>query len=83
MQSPSNELFEAGYGVFIGNELIDGEYRRVVYHDGDTKGTSTRINRYVDDDIFVVVLSNIEGKDFTALAHELAKAVIVNDMGRD
>jgi hypothetical protein len=29
----------------------------------------------------VVVLSNIEGKDFTALAHELAKAVIVNGMG--
>ncbi|WP_289059548.1 serine hydrolase domain-containing protein [uncultured Mesotoga sp.] len=83
MQSPSNELFEAGYGVFIGNELIDGEYRRVVYHDGDTKGTSTRINRYVDDDIFVVVLSNIEGRDFTALAYELAKAVIVNDMGTD
>lgn len=83
MQSPSNELFEAGYGVFIGNELIDGEYRRVVYHDGDTKGTSTRINRYVDDDIFVVVLSNIEGRDFTALAYELAKAVIVNGMGTD
>ena len=83
MESPTNELFEAGYGVFIGNEFIDGEYRRVVYHDGDTKGTSTRINRYVDDDIFVVVLSNIEGRDFTALSHELAKAVIVNGMGTD
>jgi len=82
MQTPTDQLFEAGLGVFIGRELISGEYRRLIYHDGDTKGTSTRINRYVDDDILVVILSNIEGKDFTALAHELAKAVIVNNMGK-
>ena len=82
METPTSQLYEAGYGVFVGTEFIAGQYRRLVYHDGDTKGTSTRISRYVEDDIFVVVLSNIEGKDFTSLAHELAKAVIINDMGR-
>jgi CubicO group peptidase (beta-lactamase class C family) len=82
METPSSQLYEAGLGVFVGTEFIAGQYRRLVYHDGDTKGTSTRINRYVEDDIFIVVLSNIEGKDFTSLAHELARAVIMNDMGR-
>ena len=82
METPASQLYEAGLGVFVGTEFIAGQYRRLVYHDGDTKGTSTRINRYVEDDISVVVLSNIEGKDFTSLAHELARAVITNDMGR-
>ena len=76
METPSNALMGAGYGVFSVEVFINGKYHRLVYHDGATAGTSTRISRYPDDNIVVIVLSNLEGYDFAQLTHALAKAVI-------
>ena len=82
MEEVTGALGPTGLGVFVGSEFIAGTPRRVIYHDGATMAASTRINRYVDDDILVVILSNLAGRDFSVLAHELARAVIVHDMGR-
>jgi len=76
METPSDIMTGAGYGVFSVEVLINGKYHRLVYHDGATAGTSTRISRYTDDDIVVIVLSNLEKYDFAQLSHALAKAVI-------
>jgi CubicO group peptidase (beta-lactamase class C family) len=76
METPSNALMGAGYGVFSVEVFTNGKYHRLVYHDGATAGTSTRISRYTDDDIVVIVLSNLEDYDFAQLSHALAKAVI-------
>ncbi len=78
METPSDTMMGAGYGVFSVEVLINGKYHRLIYHDGDTAGTSTRISRYTDDDIVVIVLSNLEEYDFTQLSHALAKAVITH-----
>jgi len=46
-----------GYGWFVGD--LFGHRR--IGHSGGISGFSANISRYVDDDVCVVVLSNIEG----------------------
>lgn len=76
IETPSDSMMGVGYSVFSVEVLTNGKYHRLVYHDGATAGTSTRISKYTDDDIVVIVLSNLEKYDFAQLSHALAKAVI-------
>jgi CubicO group peptidase (beta-lactamase class C family) len=55
-----------GFGWFVGNQ----KGHRVIGHDGAWQGFQTTINRYVDDRVTVVVLTNLaEGKPWEIAQH--------------
>jgi CubicO group peptidase (beta-lactamase class C family) len=55
-----------GFGWFVGNQ----KGHRVIGHDGAWQGFQTTINRYVDDRLTVVVLTNLaEGKPWEIAEH--------------
>lgn len=56
-----------GYGWYIGQ--VSG--RRVVHHGGNINGFSTYVARYIDDDVLVVVLSNIERAPIAQISWDL------------
>lgn len=56
-----------GYGWYIGQ--VSG--RRVVHHGGNINGFSTYIARYIDDDVLVIVLSNLERAPVTQISWDL------------
>lgn len=60
-----------GYGWIIGN----GFNRKVVVHQGGINGFSTRIARYLDDEVCVIVLINIEGMGVGDIGRDLAAIV--------
>jgi len=62
---------KAGYGFGWFVEQLDG--RRLIRHDGAWQGFETAINRYVDDRLTVVVLSNLSGADPAAIAEHVAE----------
>ena len=62
---------EYGYGWFIG-EILG---RKVTHHDGDINGFATHIARFVDDDVVIIVLSNIEEMNPVNITRGLAKIV--------
>jgi hypothetical protein len=57
-----------GYGWFI--EVQDGH--RVIEHEGEWQGFETQISRYVDDELTVVVLTNLAGAKPDKIAHGIA-----------
>jgi CubicO group peptidase (beta-lactamase class C family) len=57
-----------GYGWFIGKRLN----RRVTYYNGRSPGFTSYLDRYIDDDACVIILSN----NYTPIAH-----MIVRDLG--
>jgi len=57
-----------GYGWRIG----DSFNRKVVAHSGGINGFTTRIARYLDDEVCVIVLINIEGMGVGDIARDLA-----------
>lgn len=57
-----------GYGWFI--ESPDGH--RVVEHEGQWRGFETQISRYVDDELTVVVLTNLADAKPDRIAHGVA-----------
>ena len=63
---PNNDRY--GFGWFIG----DRHGHRVVSHDGAWQGFETRIARYVDDQLTVVVLTNLAGAKLDGLAERVA-----------
>jgi CubicO group peptidase (beta-lactamase class C family) len=58
-----------GFGWFI--ETRNGHH--VVEHEGSWQGFQTQISRYVDDELTVVVLSNLGESDPGAFAHHVAE----------
>jgi CubicO group peptidase (beta-lactamase class C family) len=62
---------EYGYGWFIGTLLG----RKVTAHNGGINGFATSIARFVDDDVVIIVLSNIEDTDPAEITQELAEIV--------
>lgn len=60
-----------GYGWRIG----DSFNRKVVAHSGGINGFTTHIARYLDDEVCVIVLINIEGMGVGDIARDLAAIV--------
>lgn len=58
------------YGLGWGTDQIRGH--RIVEHGGSWQGFNTHITRYVDDELTVVVLSNLEGSHPGEIAHGVA-----------
>lgn len=63
-----------GYGWFI--ETEDGH--RVIEHEGEWQGFETQISRYVDDELTVVVLTNLADSKPGLIAHGVAKLYLGN-----
>jgi CubicO group peptidase (beta-lactamase class C family) len=61
----------SGYGWGIG----DSFNRKVVAHSGGINGFTTRIARYLDDEVCVIVLINIEGIGVGDIARDLAAII--------
>ena len=75
-QSSLNMMFmpdkdEYGYGWYI-SEILD---RKVTAHGGGINGFATSIARFVDDDVVIIVLSNIEDTDPVSITLGLAEIV--------
>jgi CubicO group peptidase (beta-lactamase class C family) len=60
--APPYEETSYGYGWFVGERLG----HRVAGHGGTYKGFRALIERYPDDEISIIVLSNLESSDITA-----------------
>jgi CubicO group peptidase (beta-lactamase class C family) len=61
-----------GYGWFI--ESQDGH--RLIEHEGQWQGFETQISRYVDDELTVVVLTNLAEAKPDRIAHGVARIII-------
>lgn len=59
------------YGWFI-SEMLD---RKVTTHNGGSSGFATNIARFVEDDVVIIVLSNIENADPVNITRGLARIV--------
>lgn len=75
-QSSLNMMFtpdkdEYGYGWLI-SEMLN---RKVTAHNGGINGFATSIARFVDDDVVIIVLSNIEDTDPGEITQGLAAIV--------
>jgi hypothetical protein len=57
-----------GYGWFI--EAQNGH--RIIEHEGQWQGFETQISRYVDDELTVVVLTNLADAKPDLIAHGVA-----------
>ena len=64
----------ADYGFGWGIEKANGH--RVVAHGGGIPGFSTQINRYLDDKLTVIVLTNADGDQAGVLAQGIAGRVL-------
>jgi CubicO group peptidase (beta-lactamase class C family) len=63
-----------GFGWFI--EVQDGH--RVIEHEGAWQGFETQISRYVDDELTVVVLTNLAEAKPDVIAHGVARLYLQN-----
>jgi CubicO group peptidase (beta-lactamase class C family) len=63
-----------GFGWFI--EVQDGH--RVIEHEGAWQGFETQISRYVDDELTVVVLTNLAEAKPDLIAHGVARLYLQN-----
>jgi CubicO group peptidase (beta-lactamase class C family) len=63
-----------GYGWFI--EVQDGH--RLIEHEGAWQGFETQISRYVDDQLTVVVLTNLDEAKPDVIAHGVARFYLQN-----
>ena len=59
------------YGWFI-SEMLD---RKVTAHNGGSNGFATNIARFVEDDVVIIVLSNIGNADPVNITRGLARIV--------
>ncbi len=63
-----------GYGWVIGAQLG----RRVELHAGSINGFSSMIERFPDDKVTIILLSNLDGKDFSQAAQQVAGLLFHN-----
>lgn len=62
-----------GYGWFITQAPIQGH--RLIWHDGVIDGFRNYIGRAVDDDVTVIILSNLTTLDAISLGHQIESMV--------
>jgi CubicO group peptidase (beta-lactamase class C family) len=67
-----------GYGWFI--EVQDGH--RLIEHEGQWQGFETQISRYVDDELTVVVLTNLAEAKPDLIAHRVASLYLQKGAAR-
>lgn len=58
-----------GYGWFISQSPVQGH--QIIWHDGIIDGFRNYIGRYVNDDLTIIILSNLSSVDSVSLAHSL------------
>jgi hypothetical protein len=63
-----------GYGWFI--KVIDSH--RVIEHEGEWQGFETQISRFIDDNLTVVVLTNLAFAKPDRIAHGVASIYFQN-----
>ena len=63
------------YPYGFGWEISDQRGRRVIEHGGSWQGFRAYIGRYVDDDITIAVLANVDDADAELIGHEIAGRV--------
>jgi CubicO group peptidase (beta-lactamase class C family) len=61
-----------GYGVIIGN--FSGHVR--ISHTGDIHGFASALSRYPDDDVTVILLSNVESRAASQLTTKISRIVL-------
>lgn len=68
--------FYGGYGWDIGEQVINGVPRKRTGHFGDISGFVNNFVRYIDDDLVVIVLSNLNIAPVEEISNSLAKIVL-------
>lgn len=68
-------LIAYGYGFFIGphNLELEGAHETIVGHYGTIEGFRAASFRYLDEDLSIILLSNVENTNINALHKELAR----------
>jgi CubicO group peptidase (beta-lactamase class C family) len=66
-----------GYGFFIGphNEELEGARESLIGHYGTIEGFRAASYRYTDDDLTIILLSNLENTDINRLHLDIARIV--------
>ena len=67
-KDPQGRHYQPGFGWFIG----DGSDRQLVHHSGGADGYASQIDRYLNEKLTVIVLSNLEDGTPSILARKLA-----------
>jgi CubicO group peptidase (beta-lactamase class C family) len=65
-----------GYGWFIADDKFEDTSRKRIGHGGGIYGFKSEFNRYVDDDVVVIVLSNLSITPKEKIAFDLAEIVL-------
>ena len=69
MFAPYTEHYGYGWG------LVDLFNRKMVAHNGETEGFRTNISRFADDDVCIIILSNLEQTPVGKMSVDLAAMV--------
>ena len=69
-----NTDYQSNYGYGVEVNVVDG--KQVVSHDGGYSGFLTKIDRHLDDDFVIVVLSNYGFTNVWRLCSDLAKIAL-------
>lgn len=69
--APSFGDMEYGYGWLIGKSFDN----QIVWHPGEIEGFATDIDRYIDDKVTIIVLSNRDTTDISSITVLIAQAV--------
>jgi len=70
-----------GYGVFVYEEEINKLTRKVTGHGGGINGFLSEYRCYINEDITVIVLSNISTTQVGKIANALAKIALKEEVG--
>ncbi|MBE9914159.1 beta-lactamase family protein [Paenibacillus donghaensis] len=64
------------YGWVVTEQFINNKSRKRVWHNGTMNGFYAEFNRYVDEDITIIVLSNVNLTPVDVICERLAKIVM-------
>ncbi|GIP26429.1 hypothetical protein J23TS9_15590 [Paenibacillus sp. J23TS9] len=64
------------YGWVVTEQIINNKSRKRVWHNGTMNGFTAEFNRYLDEDITVVVLSNVNLTPVDVISERLARIVM-------
>ncbi|MCA0757123.1 beta-lactamase family protein [Paenibacillus sp. N4] len=74
MTTPYMEHY--GYGLFLYNEEINGRSRRVAGHGGGINGFMSEMKHYRDEDLTIIVLSNLASNEVGRICTALARIAL-------
>jgi CubicO group peptidase (beta-lactamase class C family) len=72
---PDFSSLEYGYGWFIGTESTPASQRQLIWHYGALDGFSAYIGRYPQEQVTIIVLSNLQNLDVFALVNHIEQIV--------